>query len=908
MTVLKSIQYNSGMSIRHLLTTKLHPPPLSSKLLTRPHLLRKLDDGLEKRLILVAAPAGYGKTSLVRMWLSKQTRPSAWLSLDREDNDPAHFLAYLIGALQRLNLPGAERLGRQTQSILQTPQQVTAATLITPLINEITQVSAPFLLILDDYHLLRAAPIHDYISLMLQHMLPTMCLVIVTREEPSLPLARLRAHGEICEIGTADLRFSLAESNGFLQEKLGLALEDADIARLQERTEGWVVALRLAAKALQESSNKVETLANFNSQHRPLFDYFVVEALQAVTQEQKVFLLSTSILDRLSSSLCAAVLGDPFNQPHSQTMLESFCQSLFFLEPLDDRSEWFRYHPLFQEFFQTQLRRQISSQEKAELHKRAAQWHESHGSKPSAIRHLLAAGAFEKAADLIEQVSLQAWLDGDFAALRYWFVELPDDFIAGRSRLCLYHAWVLAFDGEFEQSKIWLKRTTKAIELAPENRQAEYHALYTIFSVMLAFKHHSDPTRTVLSVEQALRQISPQRHHWRALAFVVLSYSLREVGNLATAEQMLFKAETENQQVRADYLTLIIVHNQVQFHLEQGYFKRAKQLCERILSQAQDSRLALFLSAVFHNYLGEIYLESNQLQTAEHHFNLAYEFSDQLGRRTSKINALVGLLWLNKLLEKKEQMRLIFDELDLLRQREPNMKQHPGRNAYRAFAALERGEQTAVNYWLASVHLPRNNETQSFVYLQRSEYIIWAYVQLARGNAGAKEAVPVLRQLTLRFKAGHKTRLVIELLALLAAAQYSSGDLASALDTLQEALKMAEAERFQASFLLVGQPMRLLLQEAQKQGLVTPYVRLLLLGFEKNRTLSDVTALPKPLLSDRERELLELVAAGLYNRQIAKRLHISINTVKAHLKKINTKLDVGNRTAAVTKAQELGLL
>ncbi len=896
------------MGSEHLLITKLQPPPPSDKLLTRMHLLKKLDDGVVKRLILAAAPAGYGKTSLVTTWLSLQRRPSAWFSLDEADNDPSRFLSHLIGALQRLNFPGAEQIGRQTQSVLQTPQQVTAATLITPLINDIARVSTPFILILDDYHLLQAASIHEYVSLMLEHALPTMCLVIVTREEPPLPLARLRAHGELCEIGTADLRFSFAESDAYLRERLGIALDEMDVVGLHERTEGWIVALRLAAYALQGASNTADILAAFSGQHRPLFDYLAVEAMEQVSPEQETFLLTCSILDKLSSSLCAAVLGDPFNQPRSQDMLEGFCHSLFLLTALDDQAEWFRFHPLFQDFFQAQLRRQVDSAEIVELHERAAGWYEAQGLMAAAIRHTLAAGLFEKAAELIERVSLQAWLAGDFPRLRYWFGELPDDFIAGRTKLCLYHAWVLAFDGDFEESGIWLKQAMKAIEFAPENRQSEDHALYNLFSMMLAFRHNSDAERTVVRVEQALYQFPARRHHWRALAFVALSYSLREVGNPAAAEQMLYRAETENQLLKADYLTLLIVHNQIQFQLEQGHLGRAKLYCDRVLAQVEDSRLALFLLAVFHNYLGGIYLEWNKLQTAEHHFNLAYQFSEQLGRQVSKINALVGLLWLNKLLGKKEQMRLIFDELDLIRQHGPNVRYHPGRDAYRALAALERGEETAVDYWLASVQLPRNKGPQAFAYLQRSEYIIWAYIQLTRGETAAREAAPVLRQLADRFQAKSKTRLVIELLALLAVAQYVSGDLDAALDTLQEALALGESERFQASFLLVGEPMRLLLLEAKKRGLFAAYIGMLLWGFEKNESLSDVAVIVEPYLSDRERELLALVAAGLYNRQIAQQLHISINTVKAHLKKINTKLDVGNRTAAVTKAQELGLL
>ena len=376
-----------------ILATKLYIPRPRPNVVSRPHLLERLNEGLHRKLTLIAAPAGFGKTTLVSEWVAFIERPTAWLSLDEGENDPTRFLAYLVAALQMI----APTIGEGVLGVLQSPQPPPPEAILTVLLNEITTLPDHFVLVLDDYHVIDAKPVDIALTYLVEHLPPQMHLVIATREDPQLPLARLRARSHLTEVRAADLRFTASEAAEFLSQVMGLSLSAEDIAALEDHTEGWIVGLQLAALSMQGRQDVHGFIQAFAGDDRYIVDYLVEEVLQRQPAPVRSFLLQTSILDRLSGSLCDAVTG----QKEGNARLEALERGNFFVVPLDDKRHWYRYHHLFAEVLSAHLMAEQPNQV-ATLHRRASAWYERNGSEADAIRHALAAGDFGRAADLVE--------------------------------------------------------------------------------------------------------------------------------------------------------------------------------------------------------------------------------------------------------------------------------------------------------------------------------------------------------------------------------------------------------------------------------------------------------------------------------------------------------------------------
>ena len=386
-----------------LLLTKLYIPPPRPKIVLRPRLIERLNEGLcSRKLTLISAPAGFGKTTLVSEWVAGCERPVAWLSLDEGDNDPARFLTYLVAALQTI----AANIGAGVLGVLQSPQPPPIESILTALLNEITTIPDNFVLVLDDYHVIDSKPVDKALTFLLEHLPPQMHLVIATREDPHLPLARLRARGQLTELRAADLRFTPAEAAEFLNQVMGLNLSAEDIAALETRTEGWIAGLQLAALSMQGHQDAASFIQSFTGSHHFVLDYLVEEVLQQQSESIQTFLLRTSILDRLCGPLCDAVLGSPSasgQETSGQETLEYLEHANLFIVPLDDERHWYRYHHLFADVLRMHLMAEQPDQVSA-LHRRASEWYEHNGSTADAIRHALAAEDFARAADLVELV------------------------------------------------------------------------------------------------------------------------------------------------------------------------------------------------------------------------------------------------------------------------------------------------------------------------------------------------------------------------------------------------------------------------------------------------------------------------------------------------------------------------
>jgi LuxR family maltose regulon positive regulatory protein len=441
-----------------LVATKLYLPPLRPNVVSRPRLIERLNEGLHRTLTLVSAPAGFGKTTLISAWVKGIERPAAWLSLDEGEDDPARFLTYLVAALQTV----APTLGDGVLRALQSPQPTPPEALLTSLLNDLSASPTPCVVVLDDYHVIHATAVDGVLAYLVEHLPPQMHLVIATREDPHLPVPRLRARGQLTELRAADLRFSAAEAAAFLTQVMGLRLAAADIAALERRTEGWIAGLQLAALSLQGRQDISGFIQAFAGDHRYIADYLVDEVLQRQPEPVRSFLLQTAILDRMTGSLCDAVTG----QDGGIARLETLERGNFFVVPLDDQRRWYRYHHLFAQALSARLLAEQRPEQVATLHRGASAWYEQHGLAADAIRHALAAEDFARAAGLIELAIPELHRNKQEATLLGWLSALPVELIRRRPVLCVGYAWALLAAGELEavdarlrDAERWLDKT-----------------------------------------------------------------------------------------------------------------------------------------------------------------------------------------------------------------------------------------------------------------------------------------------------------------------------------------------------------------------------------------------------------------------------------------------------------------
>ena len=522
--------------------------PSRPNVVLRPCLIERLDEGLQGRLILVSAPAGFGKTTIISEWaagcrrLEPEVRP-AWLSLDEGDGDPARFLAYLVAALRTV----AADVGEGVLGMLQSPQPPPTESMLTALLNEIATLPHGVVLVLDDYHVVDSEPVDQALAFLLEHLPPQLHLVIATREDPHLPLARWRARGQLTELRAADLRFTPSEAAEFLNRVMGLDLSAEDITALETRTEGWIAGLQLAALSLQGRSDAAGFIQAFTGSHRFVLDYLVEEVLQRQPERARSFLLQTAILDKLCGALCDAVTG----QKHGQGMLERLERGNLFVVPLDDERQWYRYHHLFADVLQARLLEEQPDQLPA-LHRRASEWYEENGSRSDAIRHALCAKDFGWAADLIELAwplveesgsQTATWLD--------WAGALPDELIRARPVLSVWYAYALLGSGEIEAAETrltdaerWLRTpdesdgqsASRAVVVDEEQRRS----LLATIAVARAYYAHSlgDVPGTVKHAQRVLELLPEGERLRRGQATALMGMTYWASGDLEAADRV----------------------------------------------------------------------------------------------------------------------------------------------------------------------------------------------------------------------------------------------------------------------------------------------------------------------------------------------------------------------------------
>jgi LuxR family maltose regulon positive regulatory protein len=873
-------------------------PPPRRNVVFRPRLIERLEEGLNRKLILISAPAGFGKTTLVHEWASSCKWPAAWLSLDKGDNDPARFLTYLVAALQTV----AENVGKGVLGMLQSPQRPPAESILTALLNEITAIRESFVLVLDDYHVIDAEPVDRSLAFLVEHLPPRMHLVIATREDPQLPLARLRARGQLTELRASDLRFTPSEAAEFLHQTMGLNLSAEDVTALEARTEGWVAGLQLAAISLQRHKDAAGFIKSFTGSHHFVLDYLVEEVLQQQPQSVQTFLLRTSILDRLCGPLCDVILLDP---PGSgQQTLAQLERANMFIVPLDNERRWYRYHHLFADSLRQRLHQNIAaSPEEArsrvnELHIRASQWFEEHGLAVEAFRHAAAAGDVERAQQLIAGDRIPQHLRGAVTTILDWLESLPRKVLDARPWLLWRYASLLLVNGQTTGVEEKLQAAEDALqgrETIGEDRNLV--GLIAEARAVLALSQYQVETMLTQS-RLALEYLAPHSMTTRATAYWTMGSAYFFSRDSAAARRAFTEALSLSQASGDIFTAILATVGMGNVEEVENQLDVAASTYRRVLEMAGDQPLQIVHEA--HHGLARVLYEWNDLDTAERHAREGLDLAKQYDRVIDRF--IVCEVFLARL---KLARGDVAGAASILAKADQSVRRHNFAHRAAEVAAAQ------VATFLHQGNLAAAERLAEMHQLPLSQ----ARVHLAREDAPAALALldPLRRQAEAKGWKDERLKVMV----LQSVAHLAHGEKDKALQLLSEALALAEPGGFVRLFVDEGKPMAHLLSEATAHGIMPAYVARLLAVFEtEKRTSQDQSSLPTippahPLvepLSRRELEVLRLIAQGLSNRAIGERLFLALVTVKGHNQRIFGKLQVKNRTEAVARARELGLL
>jgi LuxR family transcriptional regulator, maltose regulon positive regulatory protein len=905
-----------------LVATKFHVPP--GGFVPRPRLLARLAQGIDRGLTVVCTPAGFGKTTLLAEWARRSRRPVAWLSLDAGDNDPARFWRYVIVALERAR-PG---VCAPIAALLSGPQSPPLEAVATAVINQLTAlpVEGEVMLVLDDYQLIEAPPVHGSVRFLLERLPPQLRLVLASRADPPLPLARLRARGQLAELRAADLRFTPEETAAFLREATGLDLPSASVAALQGRTEGWAVGVHLAALSLQGHADPARFVATFAGSHRYVLDYLTEEVLDRQPEQVIRFLLETSVLDRLSGPLCDAVTG----RTDSQILLEEIERANLFLIPLDEVRGWWRYHHLFADLLRARLAHE-RPERVPELHRAAAAWHEEHGFADDAVRHAVAAGEAAWAARLVE-LHVEALLRrSEGATLNRWLAALPAESVRARARLCVAQAVRAIVGGRLEAVEPLLADAERAFAITGDEPHepsvGRARSVLANVPAGIAFlradlaRHRGDPARAVAFDQQALTHLSEGDWLLRSQVSWNLGAADWLRGRLARAEHALAEVAADRRAAGEGYLAMRVAYDLGQVQRAQGRLGAALAGYQQWLEGSAEVDRQLAHVGMAQVGLAEVLYERDELEAAYEHATRGVALCRRLAF-TQPLATGLGLL-----ARIRQAQGDAAGALEAIGQAE-RIQLSPQVVAllnpvpvWQARLLLARGEVAEAARWAEDRGVEADDQPS---YPREGEYLVLARVLLVQRQPD--RALRLLGWLRTQAAAQQRTGSLIEVGVLEALARATRGDQTGALTALAEALALAAPEGYVRVFVDEGTPMaRLLggLAAAQRGGQIAlpaavppHYLDRLGRAFQPGRprlaprTTRDSAAVTGPVepLSGRELQVLGLLAAGRSNQQIADELVVVLDTVKKHVGHILDKLGAANRTQAVARARALGLL
>ena len=925
-----------------LLLTKLYVPPPRPNIVLRPRLVERLNESLSSsyKLTLISAPAGFGKTTLVSEWVVVCGRTVAWLLLDEGDNNPVRFIAYLVAALQTIKAG----IGEGLLAALQSPQPPSIASILITLLNEVAAIPDNFILVLDDYHLIDAQPVDQALVFLVEHLPPQLHLVIATREDPSLPLARLRALGQLTELRAADLRFTLSEAAEFLNQMMGLNLSAENITALDKRTEGWIAGLQLAALSMQGREDIASFIQAFTGSHRFVLDYLGEEVLQHQPKDIRSFLLQTAILDRFCASLCNAVT----EREDGKEMLDVLERSNLFVIPLDDQRQWYRYHHLFAEVLQAHLR-EAQPDRVSTLHQRASEWYEQNGLRSDAIRHALAAKDFELAAGLIE-LAWPATEEGSIQTATWlgWVKRLSDELVHARPVLNVWYAYALLGRGEMEAAETRLKDAERwlvsadTMKVQPETPSVEmvvvdkeqFSSLPAAIAVGRAYIAQAlgNIPDTVRYASRVLELVPEGELLRRGQASMFLGITHWASGDLEAADRVFadYTMKLRTAGNIPDAISTSVVLTDIRLAL--GHLHEAINTLEQLLQFVMDQGEPIPLDAAdLHRELSKLHLEQGNLEAAAQHLQRSKELGEKAYLPVLRYRLCIDQARLKTAQGDLEGALALLDEAQRLYIRSPLPDFCPI-SAIKARIWVAQGRLTKALEWIREQGLSVDDVPS---YLREFEHVTLARVLIARYKSDRETgaihgAIGLLERLLHAAEEGGWMGSMIEILALLALAHAAQGDLPLALVSLGRALTLAEPQGYVRIFVDEGKPMAELLTRIEaKDGIprVKEYILKLLSAFNVHKEiypsgstrveikgaslLAKQTISPQPLiepLSERELEVLRLLRTDLNGPEIARELIVSLSTVRTHTQNIYAKLGVNNRRAAVHRAEELDLL
>ena len=877
------------MSPMTVLETKLYIPRWPAGLVTRPRLIDRVRTGAERKLTVLSAPAGSGKTTLLAEWLAHRAAddvPVGWVSLDAGDNEPAFFWTCIIRALQKID----RDLGQHALDAMQAGAAPDVPVL-TSLVNEIAAIGRDAVLILDDYHVIETPAIHSALAFFLDHLPDHMHVIIATRVDPVLPLARMRARGEVIELRTSDLRFNTDEASAFLNETMTLDLAAADVAALEKRTEGWVTGLKLAALSVQNQDDARAFIASFSGDNRYIADYLIEEVLQGQPERMRRFLSTTSILERLSAPLCDAVTGEK----GSQALLDSLEKSNLFVIALDDRREWYRYHHLFAEVLHAHAAREDAEQVR-EAHRRASAWYEQNGSVGDAVQHAQRANDLERVAELLER----HWPPKDRSyEARRWLERvksLPIAVVRARPMLDMGYAWGLLNAGELEAADVRLRELEGSLG---EDRNPTLAREHATASVYLA-QSRGDLSGIVGHARRVLELAPAGDHAARATGAALLALAYWGNGDLdaahdtfASALASMRSAGAELDAIRGEFVLGDI-------RAAQGRLREAVRIYEAGIElanahkHAEADELYLGLSEV-HRERGELERAASLLLDIEQRGLRAAHFSN-------RHRWCIAMSLLAQARGDREGAVALLSEAESNRRRDP-LPVTRSVAAMKARSAIANGDVATGKRWANEYAVSDDGELS---FIREYDHITLARLLIAQNEL--PRAIALLERINTHARTGGRLGSVIETLALQALAHHKGSNMVGALDAMALALELAEPEGFLRVFADEGVGMRDLLRQAAGRGVAGAYTRRVLTAFEEPAEPAKPSGAGAQLLTSREHEILRLLAAGMRNQEIAKQLFISPATVKRHIANVYNKLDASHRTEALRRAGALKLL
>ncbi|MGB7540302.1 MAG: LuxR C-terminal-related transcriptional regulator [Anaerolineales bacterium] len=889
-----------------LLATKFFFPSIRSDIVPRPRLIQLLDNnlikagGFSRKLTLVSAPAGYGKTTLIAEWLEPSEKgggrtidvqpvpcqkegsstglplriKSAWLQLDEADNDPRRFITYLIAALGNLH----EEIGQTPSAMLHAPQPPPDEILLTALLNEITAVPRPILLVLDDYQVIRMPSIHQRLAFILDHQPAMLHLVITTREDPLLPIPRLRASGQVLEIRQEDLRFTVSETAEFLERVMGIPVAESEIAALDQRTEGWIAGLQLAALSMRGRDDVSGFIQAFTGSSRFILDYLIEEVFERQSPDLKDFLLKTSILDRFSAPLCDVLM----EKTVSRELLEALEQSNLFIVPMDQSRLWYRYHHLFAELLRHRLRASHPDEE-AHLHRRAGGWFEDQGLTADAIRHALAARDWRRAGSLIQRISPDLLKSGEVLTLLGWFQSLPEEILLSDPKLCFDYCWPLLLADRFEAAVPLLERLEQIAREMPA-------FLGEVFAAQAYLARGvGDHDRMVDRSRRALELLPKSSSNSRGIVAMNLGLAYWHMGRMRDAEEALAEALETSRASDNHYAALTSLIFLGRVFAVRGELRRAEGMFQTAIQKGDE----IPVNALAYADLAALQYEWNRLEASAAYLQKAIVLS----RCSLNDEFLVGCLMLESRLRIAQgdpagAGDVLEQAWALVRGGRITSPMAQRMDAAQAFWLTAKGE--AAREWGSKLtEISDGHPFYRFLGVTKARTMpdsqAMAYLEGLGRAAQANEwgyGLVAIRTLQASFAESRE----------------------KAMEFLEDALRLAEGSGYIRTFAEAGEKIFPLLREAAEHGRHQECAGRILAEISEKRGKAGTGAafLTEPL-SERELDVLRLVAAGLSNREIAKQLVISPGTAKTHIHNLCGKLGVRNRTEAAIKAKELGL-